>query len=116
MRQASKVDENQPEIVAALRKAGASVETLHAVGQGCPDLMVGYRGTNYALEVKDGRKPPSARGLTDAQLRWHSLWRGHVQIVNNVDEALAAIGIKKAGRKGVAPPSPALTETPVSGE
>ena len=94
MRKASKIDENQVEIVKALRKAGASVTHLHAVGQGCPDLMVGFRGRNYALEVKDGRKPPSARGLTDAQIRWHALWRGHVQIVNNVDEALAAIGVK----------------------
>ena len=111
MRKASKIDENQVEIVKALRKAGASVTHLHAVGQGCPDLMVGFRGSNYALEVKDGRKPPSARGLTDAQLRWHMLWRGHVKIVNNVDEALAAIGVNEAGRKSVAPLNPALTET-----
>lgn len=105
MRTKSRVDENQPEIVAALRKAGASVEPLHTVGKGCPDLMVGYRGDNFVLEVKDGRKPPSARGLTDAQIRWHMLWRGHVKIVNNVDEALAAIGIKEAARDGVGAPN-----------
>ncbi len=55
MRRAANVDRNQPEIVAALRAAGATVEYLHAVGGGCPDLLVGYRGANYVLEVKEGR-------------------------------------------------------------
>jgi len=92
MRRAAKIDDNQPEIVSALRRVGASVQPLHTVGQGCPDLIVGFRGTNYAIEVKDGSKPPSARGLTDAQLRWKILWNGQYAIVNNVDEALRIIG------------------------
>lgn len=92
MRTAAKVDANQPEIVAALRSAGATVQPLHSVGQGCPDLLVGYRGQTYAIEVKDGRKPPSARKLTPAQEDWHGAWKGHVAVVSSVDEALAAIG------------------------
>ena len=95
MRRAARIDDNQPEIVEALEAVGASVMHLHAVGQGCPDLAVGFRGNNWFLEVKDGRKPPSARGLTDAQLRWHMLWRGQVQVVNSVSEALAAIGLNE---------------------
>lgn len=93
MRRAAKVDDNQDEIVTALRMVGASVQPLHQVGQGCPDLLVGIRGKNILLEVKDGRKPPSSRGLTDAQLRWHMLWSGQKAIVNNVEEALQAIGV-----------------------
>jgi hypothetical protein len=31
------------------------------VGRGVPDLLVGWRGTNLLLEVKDGNKPQSAR-------------------------------------------------------
>lgn len=92
MRRAAKIDDNQPEIVSALRRVGASVQPLHTVGQGCPDLIVGFRGQNYAIEVKDGSKPPSARGLTDAQLRWKILWNGQYAIANNVDEALRIIG------------------------
>lgn len=38
---AAKVDKNQPEIVEALRAEGAVVQHLHAVGVGCPDLLVG---------------------------------------------------------------------------
>lgn len=93
MRRAAKVDDNQTEIVEALRKAGASVQPLHAVGKGCPDILCGFRGTNYAIEIKDGSKPPSARGLTDAQRRWHIHWNGQKAIAESVDDALRIIGV-----------------------
>ncbi len=93
MRRAAKVDRNQPEIVGALRAVGASVEPLHAVGKGCPDLLVGFRGVNHLLEVKDGSLPPSARKLTEAQQQWHPSWRGNVVVVKSVDEAMKAIGV-----------------------
>ncbi len=95
MRRAAKIDRNQPEIVAALEKAGAAVQHLHAVGAGCPDLLISFRGVNLLAEVKDGTLPPSARKLTDAQLRWHMLWRGQVAIVESVDDALRLIGVKE---------------------
>jgi len=91
MRRAAKVDANQAEIVAALRKIGATVQPLHAVGQGCPDLLVGWRGMTSLLEVKDGKKPPSARKLTEDQERWHAEWRGQVAVVETVEQAIAAI-------------------------
>jgi hypothetical protein len=90
---AAKVDDNQAEIVAALRKAGCSVQPLHRVGEGCPDLLVGKFGTNWLIEVKDGKKPPSARKLTDPQVAWHRDWRGSVCVVSSVQEAFAAMGI-----------------------
>ena len=89
---AARVDANQPEIVKALRGVGATVQHLHKVGQGCPDISVGRRGTNYFLEIKDGNKPPSARELTPAQKDWHAGWKGQVAVVCNADEALAASG------------------------
>jgi Holliday junction resolvase len=88
MRQAAKTDENQKLIVQALRKAGASVQSLAAVGKGCPDLLVGYNGINYLMEIKDGNKVPSARKLTIDQEHWHSVWTGAVHIVKTEDEAL----------------------------
>ena len=92
MRRAANVDRNQPEIVAALRAAGATVEHLHAVGGGCPDLLVGYRGANYLLEVKDGQKVASGRTLTREQVVWHATWRGQKVIVEDIEQALRAIG------------------------
>jgi hypothetical protein len=90
---AARVDANQPEIVAGLRAAGCTVAAAHAVGRGFPDLVVGYRGCTYLLEVKDGDKPQSARKLTPAQVDWHGEWRGHVAVVCTLGEALDAVGI-----------------------
>jgi hypothetical protein len=92
MRRAARVDANQPAIVEALRKVGATVQPLHTVGQGCPDLLVGYAGHNHVLELKDGSKPPSRRKLTADELEWHDSWRGRVFVVHDISEALIAIG------------------------
>lgn len=91
---ARKVDSNHALIIDALKAIGASVQSLHVVGFGAPDLLVGYRGANFALEVKDGAKVPSAQKLTPLEQVWHRQWRGHVAIVRTVDEALAAIGVR----------------------
>lgn len=92
MRRAAKTDDNQAAIVKALRAAGATVQSLGQVGDGCPDLLIGRRGKTLMLEVKDGAKPPSARALTDAQVLWHRYWRGGpVEIVKSIDDALLAL-------------------------
>jgi len=90
----ARVDANQKAIVSALRKAGASVQSLATVGDGCPDLVVGFRGDNYLLEIKDGNKSPSKRQLREKQRDWHERWRGRVCVVENCADALAAIGAR----------------------
>lgn len=96
MRRASNIDTNQPLIVKALRAVGATVEHLHSVGKGCPDLLVGYRRQSFLLEVKDPAKPPSHRSLNEAQVTWHRLWNGlPVVVVLTPEEALKAIGAVK---------------------
>ena len=91
MRRAAKVDRNQAEIVAALRGLGATVQPLHSVGQGCPDLLCGFRGRNILIEVKDGELPPSGRKLTPDQIEWHGGWKGQVTIVEDADAAIAVV-------------------------
>ena len=94
MRRAAKTDRNQSEIVAALRKVGATVQSLAAVGDGVPDLLVGFRRVTYLLEVKDGKRPPSARELTPDQVQWHTNWfGGQCVVVTSAAEALAALGV-----------------------
>lgn len=95
MRYAARVDANQTQIVSALRAAGATVQSLSAVGQGCPDLLVGHHGTNILMELKDGKKPPSERKLTSDQIVWHSEWKGVVFLVTSVDEALQLLRERK---------------------
>ena len=94
MRRAAKVDANQAQIVSALRAAGATVQSLAAVGKGVPDLLCGIGGKTVLIECKDGRRPPSERQLTPDQIEWHVEWRGGpCVVVSSVDEALAAIGV-----------------------
>jgi hypothetical protein len=76
LRRAAAVDANQARVVAALRRVGASVQPLHAVGKGVPDLLVGFRGVTWLVECKDGSKRPSSRKLTPDQVEWHAAWRG----------------------------------------
>lgn len=98
MRRAARVDGNQVEIITALRQIGASVAPCHAVGQGFPDICVGWGGHTYLLEIKDPTKPKSDQKLTPSQIKWHAEWRGHVAVVRNVKEALDAIGIPYKGQ------------------
>ena len=91
MRRAARIDRNQPEIVEALRKLGASVQPLHTAHDGIPDLLVGFQGRNFLLEVKDGTKPPSARKLTSCQVQWHREWSGQAAIVTSTEEAIALV-------------------------
>ena len=96
MRRAAKIDSNQIQVVSALRAAGATVQSLAAVGKGVPDLLVGYMGKTLLMEVKDGRKPPSAQRLTEEQLEWHGAWKGgSLAVVDGPEAALRMIGVVK---------------------
>jgi hypothetical protein len=97
MRRAAKTDANQAEIVEAMRRAGATVQSLAAVGQGVPDLLVGYRNRTALVEVKDGSKCASARKLTPDQQQWHQNWTGGtLAIVPDVDAALRVLKLMEA--------------------
>jgi Holliday junction resolvase len=90
-RRAAKVDANHTEIVKGLRQSGCTVLDLSAVGKGCPDLLIGRCGYNLLMEVKDGSKPKSARKLTGDQIAFFAKWRGNVQVVKSLQEAIDII-------------------------
>ena len=87
MRSHGKVDLNQGEIVKALEAIGCTVQSLASIGGGCPDLLVGFQGRNFVLEVKGILCFPN-----ENQTEWIAWWRGQVSVVHTVDEALGAIG------------------------
>lgn len=93
MRRAAKVDGNHGTIVDALRKVGASVTSLASVGGGCPDIVIGYRGRTFLVEIKDPTQPAGKRALTPDQKDWHVAWRGQVAICETIDDAMAVIGL-----------------------
>ena len=91
MRRAGRVDANQPDIVRDLRQCGCSVAITSAVGDGFVDIVVGFRGINVLLEIKDGDKPPSKRKLTPAEADFHRDWKGQIAVVKSFDEAWAVV-------------------------
>lgn len=97
----SRTDGNHAAIVAALRSIGASVVSLADIGNGCPDLLVGYRGQNLLLEVKDGRKPPSARKLTPAERKFFDDWRAPIYIVYSEVDAVTLVNKMTADDDGI---------------
>jgi Holliday junction resolvase len=93
---AARIDANHEQVVLALRTAGATVQSLAATGKGVPDLLVGFQGKTLLMEIKDGRKTPSERRLTEDQLKWHGAWRGGpLAIVDSPDAALRMLGVLK---------------------
>ena len=92
-----RVDSNQRAIVEQLRAAGATVVSLAAVGQDCPDLLVGFRRRTYLMEVKRPLGPLGGRSSSrrsDGQRAFALAWRGGpVVTVRSPAEALAAIGL-----------------------
>ncbi|MGH8525141.1 MAG: hypothetical protein ACREXY_13285 [Gammaproteobacteria bacterium] len=100
MRRAAKVDTNHRDIVRALESCGVRVQSLAAVGNGCPDLLVGLRGKFTMLEIKDGSRVPSQQRLGAQQVDWHQRWLGFpVYVVRNEQEALASLGITSVSPK-----------------
>ena len=84
MRRAARVDANQPDIVAALRKIGAEVTYLHQLGGGVSDLLVSFRQRWFVIECKtdDG-------DLTQDQREWIGKQKAPVYLVT---DAMQAVG------------------------
>jgi hypothetical protein len=90
MRRAARRDDNEQDIIKAMRAEGAYVKQIN--DEGLFDLLVSHRGETLLIEVKDGAKPPSARRLTDAELKFHEEWPGSdLFIITSVEEAIALL-------------------------
>lgn len=93
MRRRAKLDRNHNQIADVLRDCGCSVQSLAAVGDGVPDLLVGRQGVNYLIEIKNPQQEPRKRKLTRHQVEFFERWRGHCLKVQTVEEALKAVGL-----------------------
>ena len=85
-----RADTNAASIIAALRCVGASVALI---GQPV-DLVVGFRGRNYLLEIKTRKGRPGAR-----QRAFFASWQGDARIVRSAEDALACIGAMRGWRE-----------------
>lgn len=78
---AKRKDINQPELEVRLKKLGFSVTSLHALGKGIPDLLLGIMGINIVVEVKHDNAE-----LTEPEKEWHRDWKGQVRIAQSAEE------------------------------
>lgn len=82
LRHALKIDENQPEIIKALKAAGVQVEVI-----GKPvDLLLCCRGETSLMEIKaaDGR-------FTKDQVEFMARWPGKVFVARTPEEAVSQV-------------------------
>ncbi|HWY33435.1 MAG TPA: hypothetical protein VNX68_02240 [Nitrosopumilaceae archaeon] len=86
-----RIDANQNEIVATLRKIGCSVFITSMVGHGFPDIVCGHGGKNYLFEIKDGDKSKSCRKLTNLENLFHLSWQGSAHIITCTQDAIDII-------------------------
>jgi hypothetical protein len=90
MRYRPRTDANQPDIVKAMIKAGATVRVLAPLGGGIPDLLIGHCGWNALAEVKDPAQPRRDRALSrhPKEAEFHKTWKGQAEILETVEQAL----------------------------
>lgn len=90
---AKRADRNQQEVMNAYRGLGCSVESIHRLGHGIPDLLVGVAGVTDVVEVKDGNGE-----LTEDEREWHAAWRGSKRVVRTLEEVGQHVRELKARR------------------
>lgn len=91
MKRGSRPDLNHEEIRDGLKQiiGKQCVRDTKDIGGGFPDLVIGFRGQNYFLEVKSDENAK----LTPAETAFHMTWEGQIDIVYSLDDAMKVIGL-----------------------
>ena len=95
-RYANTRDGNEKPIVDALIRIGCSVFRLD---KPC-DLLVGYRGVNFLLEIKLPLGPRGGKAhsdLNDSQKEFDATWRGQFEVVRSPEDAIEIVTLLGQG-------------------
>jgi len=84
MRQRAKVDRNQNQIKDELRKLGYSVTIMSQLGNGIPDILVGYHGITLPVEIK-----MPGEELTPDEMEWFVNWHGSGIVATTTKEIMS---------------------------
>jgi len=87
-RRAARVDANQNEIVSDLRRLMISVLIISQL-KNCADIIVGYRGKNYIIELK----VPGGK-TTPGQDQFKDKWKGQCAVCTSLVDVLRVIGFE----------------------
>jgi len=91
MRKRGKLDGNHRAVVAELRQLGYSVQSLAGIGDGCPDLLVGFNSHNWLFELKNPEQVPSKRRLTPDERTWFAAWKGQKRLCETTEQIVHVI-------------------------
>lgn len=87
-------DSTHDTIVAELRAVGCSVMETHALGDGAPDLVVGFQGHTALVELKNGARyhqtVTALRERLERQQAYLNAWRGGLAFVAESTEQVLA--------------------------
>ena len=89
-RWARRVDSNHAEVVGWFEDLHCSVINVSRTPCGF-DLVVGYGGLSICVEVKDGKKSPSRRKLSDTEKKVHDRWTGGARIVKDMQDVITTV-------------------------
>jgi hypothetical protein len=78
-------DANHGDVVSSYEQLFCSVVDLHAVGFGCPDLMIGCSGLTELAEVKT-----EEGDLLPSQITFQKSWRGSKVVIIRTQEDVIA--------------------------
>lgn len=87
---ARRKDNNHNDITKTLSKMKISHKDTHMIGNGFPDLIIGFMGVNFLVEIKTNNGT-----LTDKEEDFFEFWEGDVILARNVVDVFN--GISKYG-------------------
>jgi rhamnose utilization protein RhaD (predicted bifunctional aldolase and dehydrogenase) len=89
-----RTDANQAQIIHTFIALGATVLNLSRVGEGCPDILIGYKKHSVLCEIKRNDKAP----YTESQVKFMQNWRGGaISRIDSVDAAIRLIKMLDMG-------------------
>lgn len=77
-------DANHASLRKLWRSIGGSWLDITPIDGGEPDALIGWRGDDRLIEVKNPEAPPSKRKARAEQEAWHRGWKGRPVAVVNV--------------------------------
>ncbi len=79
-------DTNHNELVNHFREFGLSVLIIADLAN-CCDIVIALHGRTIMIEIKDGKKPPSARKLTSGEIAFKESWKGCWRLCESIKDA-----------------------------
>ena len=86
-RRAARTDDNQSDIVNSFRSLGWYVLIISQL-KNCCDIIVSKAGHTIAVEIKDGKKAPSKRKLSEGEEKFRDEWLGDYELVESVEDVI----------------------------